>query len=292
MADVVSTVLWVVTCVVLVASIVILLEAKRRQVDNSDLLKERSRLEQERDQKLRDIQELVEARAKAEGEIHERYKEYEKVLQEDYERKVAELDANYEVTAGEIQAHIDEMQARLDSLQSTRAAAIEAAKREREVADSPDTYSLSLSPQEESDVDYIESILPRLRYPEVLGKYVWSCYYQKKYKTLAANLLGTDPVCGIYKITDQLTQEGYVGQSLNVAKRWGEHMRAGCGATSSSKTNKLYDAMRRDGLSHFSFELLERCAPEDLDEKERFFIGLYSTDSLGLNSTSGNEKQN
>lgn len=265
----------------LVASIIILVRVKAEKTDNSRLLQEKAQLEAERTKTLEDIRRLVEARAKGESE-----------LKESHRRKIEELDANYEVTANEIREHMDELQRQLQSMKSTRDAAILAAKREREVADSPQTYTLSLSPQEESDVSFLESVLPRLFFPEVLGKYIWSCYYQKKYKTLAANVLGTDVVCGIYKITDQLTGEAYIGQSKNVAKRWGEHMRAGCGAATSSKTNRLYEAMRRDGLSHFSFELLEACDSDDLDEKEKFFIELYSADSLGLNSTAGNENDN
>lgn len=284
--------LLVASLAVLVVAAVLLARVKAEKTDNSRLLDEKVSLEQQRNRALEDVRRLVEARAQGESELKERYDSYERLLKDDYKRKMADLDANYETTANEVREHMDELQRQLQSMKSTRDAAILAAKREREVADSPQVYTLSLSPQEESDVSFLESVLPRLFFPEVLGKYIWSCYYQKKYKTLAANVLGTDPVCGVYKITDQLTGEAYIGQSKNVAKRWGDHMRAGCGATSSSKTNRLYEAMRRDGLSHFSFELLEACDADDLDEKEKFFIELYSSDSLGLNSTAGNENEN
>ena len=131
--------------------------------------------------------------------------------------------------------------------------------------------------------------MSKLHNPIVLGKYIWTTYYQKKYKVLAANVLGEEVVCGVYKLTNQLTKECYVGQSKNCAKRWSEHLRCACGASVASKSNALYDAMRRDGISNFSFELLEKCEPEDLDEKEAFFISLYSADTLGYNSTSGNK---
>jgi hypothetical protein len=47
--------------------------------------------------------------------------------------------------------------------------------------------------------------------------------------------------------------------------------------------------MREEGLSNFTFELLEECTPAELDEKEKFYISLYSSYDLGLNSTRGNK---
>ena len=45
--------------------------------------------------------------------------------------------------------------------------------------------------------------------------------------------------------------------------------------------------MQEYGLEHFSFELLEECTADKLNEKERYFIELYSADSLGYNSNKG-----
>lgn len=46
--------------------------------------------------------------------------------------------------------------------------------------------------------------------------------------------------------------------------------------------------MQEYGLENFSFELLEACPANKLNEKERYFISLYSTDTLGYNATKGN----
>jgi group I intron endonuclease len=53
--------------------------------------------------------------------------------------------------------------------------------------------------------------------------------------------------------------------------------------------NKLYKAMMEDGLENFSFEVLEECNREELNEKERYYINLYQSDKFGYNSTSGNK---
>lgn len=232
--------------------------------------------------------------------LQERYFEKERALEAEFERlredqqreseaKQLQLEEDYLLLVQEKQESINEVNRKLAALKATRDAAILAAKREQEVADSPQVYNISLDTDDASDIQYIQSVMSKLHNPTVLGKYIWTTYYQKKYKVLAANVLGEDVVCGVYKLTNQLTKECYVGQSKNCAKRWSEHLRCACGAAAASKSNALYDAMRRDGISNFSFELLEKCEPEDLNEKEAFFINLYSADTLGYNSTSGNK---
>lgn len=232
--------------------------------------------------------------------LQERYFEKERALEAEFERlredqqreseaKQLQLEEDYLLLVQEKQESINEVNRKLAALKATRDAAILAAKREQEVADSPQMYNIPLDADDASDIQYIQSVMSKLHNPIVLGKYIWTTYYQKKYKVLAANVLGEDVVCGVYKLTNQLTKECYIGQSKNCAKRLSEHLRCACGATAASKSNALYDAMRRDGISNFSFELLEKCEPEDLDEKEAFFINLYSADTLGYNSTSGNK---
>jgi group I intron endonuclease len=93
-------------------------------------------------------------------------------------------------------------------------------------------------------------------------------------------------VCGIYKITNQETGECYIGQAKDIRKRWNDHCRAGVGID-TPQGNKLYKAMQEYGLEHFSFELLEECSPDKLNEKEHYFIELYSSDTLGYNSNKG-----
>lgn len=184
---------------------------------------------------------------------------------------------------------IESIKAQLKSLKATRDAAIEAARQEQVVSDNPQIYQIQLAADEIHDIDYLNNVREKLIHKTVLGKYIWSVFFQKKFKAFAANLLGQDKVCGIYKITDQLTKESYVGQSKDVSKRWSDHIKGGCGAIEVSNANQLYAAMRRDGIENFSFELLEACEPQDLDAKEKYFIDLYSADTLGLNSKRGNQ---
>lgn len=223
-------------------------------------------------------------------ELDTKYAKIDEDMAREHQEKVDRLDEEYANFFQEKQEEMEDVSRKLAALKATRDAAIAAARHEREIEESPQEYSIQLSADEAGDVRYLQEIMPRLHFPQVLGKYIWSAFYQKKTKTLISNVIGDDVVCGIYKITDQLTHETYIGQSKNIATRWQDHIKNGLGASPTSVSNKLYAAMRRDGIDSFTFEVLEKCAPESLDEKERFFINLYSTDTLGLNITKGNSK--
>ena len=47
--------------------------------------------------------------------------------------------------------------------------------------------------------------------------------------------------------------------------------------------------MQEEGIWNFSWELLEECPREQLNEKERYYIELYQSESFGYNSTKGNK---
>ena len=105
---------------------------------------------------------------------------------------------------------------------------------------------------------------------------------------LCDRVLGKESVCGIYKITNLLTEQVYIGQSVNVADRWKQHCKCGLGID-ASVTNKLYNAMQKYGVWNFSFELLEQVHQRNLlNEKEKFWIDMYQSNKFGYNSTKGN----
>ena len=54
---------------------------------------------------------------------------------------------------------------------------------------------------------------------------------------------------------------------LICGKRWKDHAKCGLGIDTPA-SNKLYKAMLEDGLYNFSFELLEKCSRDELNEKE------------------------
>ena len=99
-------------------------------------------------------------------------------------------------------------------------------------------------------------------------------------------VLGKEKHCGIYKITNLKNQMCYIGQSVDIAERWKQHIKRGLGAEPTTK-NKLYPAMKEFGPENFSFELLEDCERAQLNEKERYWIQFFHGQDFGYNETSG-----
>jgi group I intron endonuclease len=72
---------------------------------------------------------------------------------------------------------------------------------------------------------------------------------------LCNRVLGSTTICGIYKITNKQTGDIYIGQSVNIADRWKQHIKCGLGID-ASVTNKLYNNMQKYGVWNFTFEIL------------------------------------
>lgn len=73
---------------------------------------------------------------------------------------------------------------------------------------------------------------------------------------------------GIYKITNEVTGEFYIGQSANIDERKEQHFRLEGGKSG----HKLYEAMWEYGTRNFKFEVLEECKEGDLAERETYYI--------------------
>lgn len=251
---------------------------------------EQSKIELYHNQGIAEKESLERQKETREEELNNLFAEKEQVLETQHQAKAARINSATYNLRHQKQIEADSIRAELESLKATRDAAIEAAKKEREIAESPQDYSINLSEDEAHDINYLNDIRSRLFFPQVVGKAIWSTFLQKKVKALSVSLLGSEKVSGVYKITDQLTGECYIGQSVNVSERIVQHVKCGVGATPVSAGNQLYAAMVRDGIENFTFELLEACEPKQLNEKEAFYIELYSADKVGLNSKGGNGK--
>lgn len=94
-------------------------------------------------------------------------------------------------------------------------------------------------------------------------------------------------MCGIYKITNLITNKSYIGQSLCIEERWKKHRNY----PTTLSHYPLYQAFAKYGMENFSFEVLEECLASDLNIKEMSYIKLYDTYHNGYNQTEGGEGQ-
>ena len=213
----------------------------------------------------------------------------------EYDELVANLEKAYAnqqekliAEAGALQEEIRSIQEELEEMRKSRAAAQEAIQRERTVKDNLSSYCISISDTDKADIRRLEDVKITLSKPRILSMLVWSTYFQKQLKALAASILGTEKVCGIYKITNIETDECYIGQAVDISSRWSEHAKCGLGIDTPAG-NKLYQAMQQYNLWNFSWELLETCSPQQLNERESYYIEMYNSVSFGYNSIKGHK---
>ena len=77
-------------------------------------------------------------------------------------------------------------------------------------------------------------------------------------------------ICGIYKITNIITGDFYIGSSKDVKSRWKSHKKPS--TWNKCSNNPMYHDMQEYGLDKFVFELLEEVEPEELKVTEQQFI--------------------
>lgn len=95
----------------------------------------------------------------------------------------------------------------------------------------------------------------------------------------------TDAVCGVYKITNNVNGKVYIGQSINIKNRWKDHINA-LNREDSSCT-LLQCAWNKYKQESFSFEILELCSEDMLDEVETKYIDIYDVCKNGYNIEPG-----
>ena len=245
-------------------------------------------------QQLEDIRYAVKTSLENQTEMSQKaYENFWKVLENNYKLKSEEyellekqLEDAYASKQLSLLRDVEKCKMELDKIRATRAAAIEAQRKEKEIKEQLAFYCLTPTNSELDDVRKLERIKPDLHNPRILSMLIWSTYFQKPMTALCNNVLGTTTVTGIYKITNQKDNMCYVGQAVDVATRWKQHAKCGLGIDTPAN-NKLYKAMIQDGIWNFSWELLEQCPRSDLDEKEKFYINLYQSYEYGYNSNTG-----
>lgn len=212
--------------------------------------------------------------------------ESEEWLNKALEKHQEEVLNNMEILDSKYKKEKDKIEEDLEQLKATRAAIIQANIKEKEIEENSTFYCLTISEIDKADIKMLENIKPQLNKPRVLSMLIWSTFFQKPMTTLCNNIIGTSTVTGIYKITNQVTKECYIGQSVDISKRWKDHAKCGLGIDTPAG-NKLYKAMQTYGIWNFSWEVLEQCAKDLLDEKEKYYIDLYDSYNFGYNSNTG-----
>ena len=77
-------------------------------------------------------------------------------------------------------------------------------------------------------------------------------------------------ICAVYKITNIITNDFYIGSSNNIKRRWKDHK---CKSTwNKCPNNPMYLDMKKYGVDKFEFEILAEVEADKLKEAEQQFI--------------------
>jgi len=236
-------------------------------------------------EELQNLQSATEAAAAAQTDLTKQaFASYCETLEQAYEQ----ADIEHQNKINILETSIKSEQQKLNEITATRAAAQQALLKEQEVKENKDNYRLLPSSSDLEDIIALERVKRNLHKPRILSMLIWQTYWQPIAKNKFPIILQDKTKCGIYKITNLLDNKSYIGQSVDIYKRWNDHCKCGLGID-TPPGNKLYKAIQEDGLENFTFELLTECPKEELDSKEKYFIELYQAKEYGYNGTGGNK---
>ena len=175
-----------------------------------------------------------------------------------------------------------ELTEELDQLKSSVAAATEVAKRHAEESNFCMFHSLRLGQQALNDIKQLEDLVPKISQEagSAIAKVIWKVYYEKPYTDLVGRVIGSERKTGIYKITNISTKMCYVGQAVDIADRWRQHIKRALNAEPRTQ-NKLYPAMYESGLENWTFEVIEECDPGKLNNREDYWQDFYKAKEYG-----------
>ena len=266
--------------------------SEQKTIILSDMARYRNEFEEERvrnrlylEEYIAEKRQLIDQQIESEFELsREKLKqniaEITRLENERLEESLQKNREDFEAKSLELKSEIDIYIADLTQIRNKRAAAIEDAKRQEEMKTQSEFYKLQISTEDLDDICELKQVEKRLSKKEVLNKLIYKVYFEKPYTDLIGRVVGKEVKTGIYKITNTLNQKVYIGQAVNIAERWKQHIKRALGAEPLTQ-NKLYPAMQKDGVWNFTFEIVEVCDKSKLSEREQYWQKFFGAKEYG-----------
>lgn len=226
------------------------------------------------------MNEMQEKLSSAADQASKRYEASEKEAQEEYLKVLEDSVLEYKEAFRQKIDELQTLEARLAKMKAITDAAVDANRRAQEMENQQDFYRLILSEIDLLEIERLREVAPFLRDSEPLNKVIWKVYYEKPYTDLVGRVVGKNVKTGIYKITNLKNGMCYVGQAVNIADRWRQHIKRGIGAEAPTR-NKLYPVMLSVGVENFSFEIVEECERGLLNEREDYWQDYFQAKEFG-----------
>ena len=256
------------------------LTARRQEIQDSISLLEKQAAESS-DAIYRKSWELAnEKMSNASEAMSKQYEQAKQTAENDYLETLKDCANSFTSQINDKKNELKKVQDELTDLVQKLNSAVEANKRAEEIKQKQDFYRLQLTTIDLDEIKRLREVEPYLREKEPLNKVIWKVYYEKPYTDLIGRVVGTGIHTGIYKITNIENQMCYVGQAVNIADRWKQHIKRGIGAEAPTR-NKLYPAMLEVGVENFTFEIVEECDKSKLNEREDYWQEFFHAKDFG-----------
>ena len=99
-------------------------------------------------------------------------------------------------------------------------------------------------------------------------------YYNILKCSISEKTRNINKICGIYKITNLINNDFYIGSSRDIESRW--HCHKNSKNYIKYPNSKLYQAIHTFNLANFKFEILEECDIDKLLIREQYYIDLLN----------------
>lgn len=284
-------------------------EQIRQEIHNMEImLEEKAKTyKQTQDEWLQRVQNLKESYERQREEITSSIKEHtlkeqqvmtEKLLQkqQEIEKEVRILDDKYNLTVADYENRMfdirckfeteeQELNSQIIQKRNEINALIEQFKKDEEARKEADFYRIPITPAAQNDINKLKGVAAQLNNPSTLYKLIWKEYYENGFNAMIGRVLGDDKdSIGIYKITNIKNQMCYIGQTkAGFKNRWRTHAKRAVKAEDGT-SNRLYQDMWENGLENYTFQIVEKCTPDKLTEREKFYIDFFNSKEWGFNS--------
>ena len=236
--------------------------------------------------KTQQIQIAEEQIEKAKKELLLEYEKAKEDAKQTYLETLSDMVTNVMSEYGIKSKELEEVLVKLEEAHAKADAAVKVNKRAEMEKQQKDFYRIQLSPEDLEEIKRLREVEQYLRQKEPLNKVIYKCYYEKPLTSMIGRVLGNRKIMGIYKITNLDNGMCYIGQSVDVADRWRQHVKRGVGAEPVTQ-NKLYPAMKSIGVENFMFELIEECKGNELTPREKYWTDFYQAQTYGYTVKKG-----
>ena len=256
------------------------LTARRQEIQDSIALLEKQAEESSNAIYKKSWELANEKMSNASEAMSKQYEQAKQTAENDYLETLKDCANSFTSQINDKKNELKKVQDELADLVQKLNSAVEANKRAEEIKQKQDFYRLQLTAIDLDEIKRLREVEPYLREKEPLNKVIWKVYYEKPYTDLIGRVVGTGIHTGIYKITNIENQMCYVGQAVNIADRWKQHIKRGIGAEAPTR-NKLYPAMLEVGVENFTFEIVEECDKSKLNEREDYWQEFFHAKDFG-----------